>query len=615
MLDSIWLQNKLVQGKQQGCFPSAAAAIGVHGHVLAQAFVGEAPEPGGTPVDEHTRYDMASLSKVIGTSMVAFRAMEEGRLSLEEKVSDFFPEAPADKADITVFQLMTHTGGFEPFFLLDQLLTDPADTVSCILTHPLAERPGVRPIYSCMGYILLAKMLEKRLGAPLDVLAQRMVFDPLGLAETGYAPDPSSAVFAATEVDAATGRPWVAVVHDENARFQHGISGNAGVFMSLHDAIRFAAMLARGGEGFLRPETLEKATQNYTPGQDQHRGLGFQMSGSPDCFFSTAVPEGTFGHTGFTGTCLLVEPRTGFWAILLTNRVYPTRDSSALFPFRRMLHAEAWSLFHAPMDARELYDQIELPSEIHTLFSRWDEEVTPRADEDLTRRLLTRAVWADAVKELEARIGEDPDHLRILWEELRIARLQWPKWLQAGIPLSIYRDTMRFATRYLYDYQSTYGRFGFSAPWWFQRPLAMELFRLGSLEFELVPHEEGKRIYIHIPTDASLAPEAIDDSLARCRAFLRDYYPDWADAPIWCDSWLMSPTLAQFLPSSSRILGFQRRFEIRSFDPESLAALTWVYPGFKAPTPDLPEKTSLQRSMKPFLLAGNRPGAAEGILR
>ncbi len=346
MISDKWLSERLQQGLSGGCFPSAAAAVGAGGTVLASAFAGEAPVPGGSPVDAHTRYDMASLSKVLGPTMIALRALEEGTLSLEESVGDFFPDAPADKAGITVLQLMTHTGGFNPSFRLDRLLSDPSEVTECILRYPLEEKPGVRPIYSCMGYILFAKMLEKRFGAPLNRLARERVFDPLGMAETGYCPDPS-AVFAATEVDPESGRPWIGVVHDENARFQNGISGNAGVFMPLCDGIRFAEMLACRGGSYLKPETLADAIRNRTPGQEQHRGLGFHLAGTPDCFFSDAVPSACFGHTGFTGTSLLVEPESGFWVLLLSNRVYPTRESAALFPFRRHLHADAWHAFQA----------------------------------------------------------------------------------------------------------------------------------------------------------------------------------------------------------------------------------------------------------------------------
>ena len=345
-IDSTWLLEKLMQGQRDGCFPCAAAAVGVRERVLAQAFVGEAPLPGMQPVDAHTRFDMASLSKVLGPTMIALKALEDGTLSLNERVADFFPDAPADKRDITVFQLMTHTGGFHPSFRLDRLPDPPSTVARTVLNYPLSYAPGTAVMYSCMGYILFAKMLEKRFGKPLDRLAGELVFAPLGMAETGYCP-PADAVCAATEVDPETSRPWIGVVHDENARFQGGVSGNAGVFMPLADGVRFAEMLASGGKGFLNPETLTMARQNYTPGKDSHRGLGFQLAGTPDCFFSQEVPDHCFGHTGFTGTSLLVEPDTGFWVLLLSNRVYPSRESTALFPFRRRLHAEGWHRFQS----------------------------------------------------------------------------------------------------------------------------------------------------------------------------------------------------------------------------------------------------------------------------
>ena len=335
------LDAALRRGRETGCFPAAAAAVGLKDTVFACGFTGEAPLPGGQPVDEHTRFDMASLSKVLGPTMIALKALEAGTLRLDECVGDFFPDAPKDKRDITVFMLMTHTGGFHPSFRLDQMGIRPEDTARAILDYPLIEKPGTRPIYSCMGYILFAKCLERRFGQPLDILARERVFLPLGMTETGYCP-PADAVCAATEVDPATGRPWIGIVHDENARFQGGVSGNAGVFMPLCDGIRFARMLANMGGSYLSRETMEKAIHNYTPGQEWHRGLGFHLAGTPDCFFSSAVPDACFGHTGFTGTSLLVEPKTGFWVLLLTNRVYPTRDTALLFPFRRELHAALW---------------------------------------------------------------------------------------------------------------------------------------------------------------------------------------------------------------------------------------------------------------------------------
>ena len=350
------LEKRLEEGRLQGCFPSAAAAVGVGERVLAEAFTGEAPVPGDVPVDAHTRYDMASLSKVIGPTMIALRAMEEGQLDLRERIGDFFPEAPADKREITVEQLMTHTGGFHPSFRLDRMGIAPEAVKDAILARPLEAAPGTQVIYSCMGYILFAKMLEKRFGKPLDALAEERVFTPLGLKETGYRPlregrgdgrDPKGTRFAATEMDPERGEPWIGAVHDENARFQGGISGNAGVFMPLEDAIRFAQMLARMGGSYLKRETMESAIRCRTEGLNLRRGLGFQLAGTPECFFGEALPARCFGHTGFTGTCLLVEPESGFWAVLLSNRVYPTRNSDALFPFRRRLHSDFWRAFEA----------------------------------------------------------------------------------------------------------------------------------------------------------------------------------------------------------------------------------------------------------------------------
>lgn len=332
------LDSLLATCIEQGCAPSACAAVGIGDTLLAEACAGSVPLPGDAPPDRRTRYDMASVSKVLGPTMIALQAIEQGRLSLEERVGDFF-RAPKDKENITVRMLMTHTAGFTPTFRLDREGIAPEETVDAILRHPLDTVPGEQPIYSCMGFILLAKMLELRLGQPLDQLARSMVFEPLGMSETGYCP--RGGVFAATENDPQTGEPIVGVVHDENARFLRGVSGNAGVFMSLADGGRFCRMLAAHGSPLLRPETLALAARNFTPGADTYRGLGFQMAGSPLNYMG-GMPETSFGHTGFTGTSIAVEPRTGFWVLLLTNRVCPTRENVRLFPFRRAFHTALW---------------------------------------------------------------------------------------------------------------------------------------------------------------------------------------------------------------------------------------------------------------------------------
>ena len=329
------LDRLLQQGLEEGCFPGAVAAVGDANHVWAVSTVGVIAQD-GPRVNRETRYDMASLSKVLGPTMIALRLIEEGKLSLYDTIGTFFPDAPEDKRGITVFQLMTHTAGFNPAFWLDQLAESPEDALRVLLQHPLDNPPGGAPSYSCMGYITLGKMLEKLGGKPLNMLADEMVFGPLGMKNTGYCPTGDN--IAATEICAETGVALQGIVHDENARFLRGISANAGVFSCIDDMITFAQMLARGGDGYLSPAMMDKATRCYTPGADVHRGLGFHLAGTELNFMGDLFPDCSFGHTGFTGTSLAVDPTTGVFAVLLSNRVHPTRDNLKLMRFRRLFH-------------------------------------------------------------------------------------------------------------------------------------------------------------------------------------------------------------------------------------------------------------------------------------
>lgn len=323
--------------------PAAALAVGVGDEVYASACAGDYPTPGGTPVDEHTRWDMASMSKIMGTTIVALQALEEGRIRLTDTLCDYFPDVPEDKRGVTIFMLMTHTSGFHPSYRLDLELSSPDQIIDSILHHPLEEKPGVRPIYSCMGFITLAKILEKVCGRPLMALVQERVFDVLGMDETCYCPAPGTPC-CATEIDPATGLPLIGVVHDENARFQGGNSGNAGVFSSLRDCITYAKCMARHGAPLIGREMFDSAIVNLTPGWGTCRGLGFQVTGNPDCVLGAKLPF-CFGHSGFTGTSLLVEPETGFWVVLLANRVYPTRDNPRFGSFRIRVDEELWALY------------------------------------------------------------------------------------------------------------------------------------------------------------------------------------------------------------------------------------------------------------------------------
>lgn len=329
------LRELLLQGLWEGCYPGAAAVCGDASGLLGMSAAGLTGQ-GGAEVTPETRYDLGSLTKVLSTSMLAFLALQEGRLTLDDTLARFFPDAPEDKRGITVRQILTHTAGFVPSFRLDQAVARPEEAAAAILVSPLSARPGEAALYSCMGFILLGRVLEGLYGASLDLLAHEKVFRPLGMHNTGYLPGGGN--FAATEIDPDTGLALCGTVHDENARFLCGVSGNAGVFSDVRDMALFAGMLVSNGAGFLSPAMMEKALRCHTEGLGARRGLGFHLAGTPESFMGDLMPAGSFGHTGFPGTSLAVDPETGFFAVLLSNRIHPTRENTRLFRFRRVFH-------------------------------------------------------------------------------------------------------------------------------------------------------------------------------------------------------------------------------------------------------------------------------------
>ena len=324
------------QGLEQGAYPCAALAVGIGRQIYLKKTYG--------CCTENTLFDMASVSKILGPTMIAFHFLEEGLLRLYDCVGDFFPDAPEDKKGITILQLMTHTSGIPDHFYISDYTDNPAEAAKVILNHPLVQAPGGDPIYTCMGYILLGKILEQIGGEPLDQLAEKYVFSPLKMTRTTYRP---TGDVAPTELDPATGKLLCGVVHDENARFLDGISANAGVFSDLNDMIRFTQMLSLGGrlpggEAYLSPAMLSRALINHTPNsRGEYRGLGFNLARSPKNFLADLMSERAYGHTGFTGTSIALDPDTGLWVVLLTNRVCPTRENIKMIRLRNLVHNAA----------------------------------------------------------------------------------------------------------------------------------------------------------------------------------------------------------------------------------------------------------------------------------
>lgn len=350
---------------EAGCCPGAAVAFGCRNEVLAEGCFGTAAplDAPVEPVTPQTEYDLASLSKIFSTTLLFLLSFESGLLHPRQTLSDFFPTAPADKRSVTLHELLTHSSGLPAWTFLDRLPGGPKSALANILRLSLADAPGARVRYSDLGFLLLGGVLERVYGQPLGQLAGARIFAPLGMTETGSAPPPERC--APTE-RGADGNWLRGVVHDENARFLGGNAGHAGVFSTLRDAERLVSMLACGGcfapgagpalpeqgalrvkatRRFLSQAVLRAAAQDLTPGLSARRGLGFQMQGCPEDFIGSAWGPDAFGHTGFTGTSFAVEPHSGFYTVLLTNRVHPTREPNLFADVRLAVHTAAIAAF------------------------------------------------------------------------------------------------------------------------------------------------------------------------------------------------------------------------------------------------------------------------------
>ena len=332
--------NVVLRALQDGAFTAASLLVGQGEKVLFRRAYGKLSiEDDALPTTEQTLYDLASITKPLVVGMLTLRAIEEGRLCLWDKLGSLI-EAPRDKQDISIEQLLTHTAGFPTGIHLWKHARTPEDSAEVILHTPLAFAPGTRELYCCAGYILLGQLLECIYGRELSSLAQERVFAPLRMTSTGY--KPAFGHIAATEME-DDGRCLQGVVHDENARFLGGVSGNAGVFSNMDDLALFMQMLAARGElpdgsRYLCRSTLDAAMMNRTPGMAQGRGLGFYLPWYDNGYTGDLFPRETIGHTGFSGTSVTLDPTTGLYVVFLSNRICPSRESLGIYRVRRLLH-------------------------------------------------------------------------------------------------------------------------------------------------------------------------------------------------------------------------------------------------------------------------------------
>ena len=329
-----------------GVTPGAALAIGrLDGDVQFRSY-GSLDWDGAVPVTDTTLYDLASLTKVVATTTALMLLSERGLVDLDAPLSRYLPAWPGGgwRDEVTPRRLLLHEGGLPAFVRFWHpsagALRGKDAVVRAIAALEPAYRPGSRTVYSDLGFILLAAAAEAVTGTPLDDWLRHEVWEPLGMRRTTFRPLDAGTplrMIAPTEVDTIYRHTHVhGVVHDENAHAMGGVAGHAGLFSTARDLARFASMLlaTSAGEGrLLQPATVAEFTAPR-PGTD--RGLGWQRW-TPEGIGAPFGPR-SFGHTGFTGTSLWLDPDSGTFVLLLTNRVNPTRDRGGITGLRRAVH-------------------------------------------------------------------------------------------------------------------------------------------------------------------------------------------------------------------------------------------------------------------------------------
>ena len=321
------------QAIADGNIPGAVLLVGHDGKVIyRKAYGHRALDPKHETMTLDTVFDLASLTKVVATTTAVMQLVELGKLRMNDPVAKYIPEfAQNGKEDITLRQLITHYSGLAP----DIELTPAFDSKESALRLAYAETPVQAPgsgfIYSDTNFIVLGALVERISGEPLDVYSTKHIFAPLKMTRTRFVPPAAwRAKIAPTQYD-ETEHMLRGVVHDPRARLMGGVAGHAGLFSTADDLSKFAQALLNGGGGILSAVMVTKMTQpEQPPSAPVLRGFGWDIDSPFSSNRGDLLPVGSFGHTGFTGTSMWIDPTTQTYIILLTNAVHPRGKGTAI---------------------------------------------------------------------------------------------------------------------------------------------------------------------------------------------------------------------------------------------------------------------------------------------
>ena len=313
------------QAIRDGLIPGAVIIVGHDGKIVHRKAYGErALVPAREAATLDTIYDIASLTKVVATTPAIMKLYEQGKIKLDDPVTAYLPEFQGGKSTITIRNLLTHYSGLRPDLDLDPAWSGYDTGIRKALIDKPAGPPGVNFVYSDINFELLGEIVRRVSGKPLDQFAREQIFEPLQMRDTTFSPATSLvARIAPTEIDAATGKPLRGVVHDPTARYMGGVAGHAGVFSTADNLALYAQAMLSGT--LFKPATIELFTSPASPPDPPIlRGLGWDIDSPYSSNRGDIFPRGTsYGHTGFTGPSLWIDPASKAFVVIMTNRVHP----------------------------------------------------------------------------------------------------------------------------------------------------------------------------------------------------------------------------------------------------------------------------------------------------
>lgn len=339
--------------------PGAVVLVGRQGKLVYERSFGYKTVSPDEDLSVETVFDMASLTKVIATATSVMILVEEGKVSLSDYVADYIPEfGKRRKSRITVLQLLTHFSGLRPDVDLDVEWQGYDKAIELACAERPIEKPGEEFIYSDINYFVLGEIVRRVSGKPLDEFAKERIFEPLGMKDTGFNP-PSEMLSRIAPTEARDGTMLIGQVHDPTAFRMGGVAGHAGLFSTVHDTAIWAQMMLNGGEyngvRILSPLGVLKMTTPQSPaGNLDWRGLGFDIETRLSTNRGDLYPVGSYGHTGFTGTSLWIDPYTESFVVLFSSRLYPKGAGSVVSLRRKVASVVAASIIDVPKE-REHY--------------------------------------------------------------------------------------------------------------------------------------------------------------------------------------------------------------------------------------------------------------------